>query len=82
VATDDRQVLVTGTAPAPATFRIPGNGQLRPKAVFASFDGTGAAGTFLPALKIISDAGEVVGVYPTDTAVAAGASASVSWFPI
>jgi hypothetical protein len=60
---------------------VPGNGQIRPKTIFATFDGTGAAGDFLPALKIISDAGFVVGIYPADTAVVAGASADVSWFP-
>jgi len=81
VATDDQQVLVTGQADAPASFRVPGNGQIQPKAVYASFDGTSAVGDFLPALKIISDGGETVGVYPTETAVVAGASADVSWFP-
>ena len=81
MATDDQQVLVTGQANAPATFRIPGNGQIRPKAVFATFDGTGASAAFLPALKVISDGGETVGVYPTSSSVAAGASADVSWFP-
>jgi hypothetical protein len=79
--TADVQVLVTGTAAAPATFTIPGNGQLQPKAIFASYDGSGAGGNFLPALKIISDGGELVGIYPTDTQVVAGASADVSWFP-
>lgn len=81
MATDDVQVLVTGQADAPATFTIPGNGQLQPKAIFASYDGTSAGGDFLPAIKIISDGGETVGVYPTATTVVAGASADVSWFP-
>lgn len=81
MATDDQQVLVTGAASAPASFRIPGNGQIQPKAVFASYDGTGAAGDFVPALKIISDGGETVGIYPTESPVVAGASADVSWFP-
>ncbi len=81
MATDDQQILVTGGAATPAHFTIPGNGQIRPKAVFASFDGTSAGVAFLPALKIISDGGETVGIYPTDTTVAAGASADVSWFP-
>jgi hypothetical protein len=80
VATDDLQVLVTGNATAPATFTVPGNGQIRPKAVFASFDGTGAGGDFQPALKVTSDGGELVGIYPCSTTVTAGASADVSWF--
>lgn len=80
MATDDRQVLVTGTAPAPATFTIPGNGQVRPKTIFATFDGTNAASAFLPCIKITSDGGELVGVYPAPS-VAAGGSAEASWFP-
>jgi hypothetical protein len=81
VATDDQQILVTGQAAAPAQFKIPGNGQVQPKAVFAHYDGTGAGGAFLPALKVVSDAGETVGIYAGDTQIAAGASADVSWFP-
>lgn len=54
---------------------------MQPKAVFAHYDGTGAAGAFLPALKVISDGGETVGIYPTQIPIAAGGSAEVSWFP-
>jgi hypothetical protein len=81
VATDDTQRLVTGSEAAPASFEVPGNGQIRPKAIYATFDGSAAGAEFLPALKITSDAGELVGVYATDSSVAAGASADVSWFP-
>lgn len=80
MATDDQQVLVTGTASAPTHFTIPGNGQIRPKSVFAHYDGTGAAGAFVPALKIKSDGGELVAICPTTQTVAAGGSAAVSWF--
>ena len=78
--TDDQQILVAGTAPVPADWLVPGNGQIKPKVVNAVFDGTGAAGDFLPTLEIVSDAGVVVGRYPAP-AVVAGASAEVSWFP-
>lgn len=81
MATDDQQILVTGTAATPASHTIPGNGQIQPKAIFATYDGTSAVGTYKPALKIISDGGELVGIYPTDTSIAAGGSANVSWFP-
>jgi hypothetical protein len=81
VATDDIQRLVTGSAPAPAQFTIPGNGQMQPKTIFASYDGTGAGSPFIPALKITSDGGKLVGVYAATTTVAAGGSADVSWFP-
>jgi hypothetical protein len=81
MATDDVQRLVTGVASTPAHFTVPGNGQIQPKAIFATFDGTGAAGAFLPTMKIISDGGETIVICPTPTQVVAGASADVSWFP-
>lgn len=83
MATDDQQVLVTGQAAAPATFTVPGNGQITPRAVYAHFDGTAAAGSYKPALKITSDGGKLVGIYPISAAdtLAAGVSAEVSWFP-
>lgn len=80
MATDDKQILVAGTAPTPADFLIPGNGQIQPKAVNAVFDGSGAASAFLPTLEIVSDAGVVVARCPAPS-VAAGGSAEVSWFP-
>jgi len=80
VPTDDQQVLVTGQAAAPAGFLVPGNGQIKPKAMNAVFDGSGAAGAFLPTLEIVSDAGIVVARCPAPS-VAAGGSAEVSWFP-
>lgn len=79
--TDDQQVLVAGIASAPATFTIPGNGQIQPKAIYAVFDGANAGSPFYPALKIVSDGGEVVGIYPTCGTIAAGGTAAVSWFP-
>ncbi len=80
MATDDQQVLVVGQAAAPTHTTIPGSGQIQPKAIFATFDGTAAGGSFLPAIKITSDGGELVGIYPAPTVVAGG-SADVSWFP-
>lgn len=81
MATDDQQILVTGTAPAPATWLVPGNGQITPRSVFAHYDGSAAAASFFPTLKVISDAGQTVGIYRCAIAVAAGGSADVSWFP-
>lgn len=78
--TDDIQIQVAGTAPVPLDYRIPGNGQLRPKAINATYDGSGAAGAFLPTIEIVSDGGVVVARCPASS-VAAGASAEVSWFP-
>ncbi len=80
MATDDQQVLVVGQAAAPTHTVIPGNGQIRPKCIYAHYDGTAAAGAFVPALKITSDGGEFVGWCPASTTVVAGASAEVTWF--
>lgn len=79
--TDDQQVLVTGTAPAPAHFTIPGSGQIRPKTIFAFYEGQSSGSPYLPALKITSDGGELIGIYTPCSPVAAGGSAAVTWFP-
>lgn len=79
MATDDQQVLVAGTASAPCSFTVPGNGQIRPKTVRAVYDGSAAA-TFVPVLRIVSDGGVIVSEAPGPT-IAAGGSAAVTWFP-
>lgn len=81
MATDDRQILVVGQEATPAAWLVPGNGQVTPRSVFAHYNGTSAASAFVPALKIVSDGGETVGIYPCATSIVAGASADVSWFP-
>jgi len=81
VAPADVQILGTGSKAAPLDYVLPSGSELVLKAVRADFNGAGAASAFLPALEIISDAGHSVGVYPTDVAVAAGGSASVSFAP-
>lgn len=81
MATDDQQILVVGQASAPAAFIVPGNGQVRPKSIFAHYDGTAATVPFVPAIKIVSDGGETVGIYPCEATVAAAGSADLSWFP-
>lgn len=81
MATDDQQVLVTGVEAAPASFVVPGSGQIRPKTIYAKYIGAGVGSSYIPALKITSDGGELIGIYPAFGAVAAGASANVTWFP-
>lgn len=76
----DPQFNPLGSESAPADWVLPGSLELTPKVVFASFDGTSAAGSFLPCLELIDDSGRVVGSFPTTTQVAAGASADVTWF--
>lgn len=80
MATDDRQIFVTGTASAPAHWTVPGNGQIRPKTILASFDGSHAGSPYVPTIKITSDGGELVGIYPACQPIAAGGSAVTTWF--
>jgi hypothetical protein len=50
--------------------------------VNADFDGSGAAGDYLPCVTIVSDAGEVVArAVDQGVKVTAGSDAEVSWFP-
>lgn len=76
----DRQFAPLGTENAPAGWTLPTGLEIAPKIVYASFDGSGAAGTFLPCLRLISDSGHVAAECVATTQVAAGASADASWF--
>jgi len=77
----DAQIHPTGVEPTPARYLVPQSAELLLKGVFAKFDGSGAAGDFQPLLRIISDAGSTSIEAVSDTTVAAGASADVTWFP-
>jgi hypothetical protein len=77
----DEQIHPTGTVAVPADYKIPPTAELLLKNAYAHFDGSGAAGSFLPLVRIISDAGSVVVEAVADTTIAAGASADASWFP-
>lgn len=79
MATDDQQIVVTGQGAAPQDFKISGTGEIRPKAIRAVYNGTGAASGFLPVIEIISDGGVIV-AQAIAGQIAAGGSAEVSWF--
>jgi hypothetical protein len=75
--------VITRDELAPAPFEIPlgANDAFEPLSAFAHFDGTAAAGAFLPCLTYYTQDGKVFArAFPADD-VAAGASADVSWFP-
>lgn len=76
----DRQFAVGGQESAPASWTLPEALEIIPKTAYASYDGSGAAGSFVPCLRIISDSGHVALEAVAATTVAAGASADVSWF--
>jgi hypothetical protein len=77
----DVQVRPIGTESCPADAVIPQSSEWIVKAVYASFDGTGAAGDFKPLVRVKSDAGLIVAESAQDTTVAAAGSADCSWFP-
>ena len=77
----DRQFKVGGMQSCPADWTLPASLQIILKTAYASFNGSGAASSFLPCLRIKSDSGDVAFEAVAQTQVAAGASADVTWFP-
>lgn len=77
----DIALLAPGVAAAPEGYQIPGAQEIIVKAVTATYDGTDAAGDFVPTLQVIAPNGTILASCPTSTALVAGASADVSWFP-
>lgn len=70
-----------GVGPAPQLYEVPNAQEIIPKSVRATFDGTLAGSAFFPTVRIVSDGGVIVAEVATDTSVAAGASASVTFAP-
>lgn len=77
----DRQILVAGTASAPAFYEVPGSQEIEPLVVNATFDGSAATSGFLPTIEVISDGGIVIARVPALTEVQAGGSAEVTFAP-
>lgn len=77
----DISILQPAVAAVPTGFTIAGAQEIVLKGVTASFDGTGAAGAFVPAVQVVNPAGVIVGTYTLGQTLAAGALADVSWFP-
>lgn len=77
----DTPILDASVASAPKSYVVAGAQEIILKGVTASFNGSGAAGSYVPAVQIIDPGGNVVGTYTLGSTLAAGASADVSWFP-
>lgn len=73
-------IVSSAVAAAPKDYTVPQAQEIIPLAVTAAMDGTGAASTFFPALQLLAPDGTVMWT-AIGQAVAAGASADVSWFP-
>lgn len=77
----DVTIAATGSTSAPLSYTVAGAQEIIIRSLFASFDGTGAAGAFLPCVQVVSPAGQVVIEAITDASVAAGSSADVTFAP-
>lgn len=78
----DVQIAHPVNTAIPSSYVVKDAVELRLKAVNADFNGAGAAGTYLPCVTILSDAGLVIArAVDQGVSVAAGSDAEVSWFP-
>lgn len=73
-------INVAGDPSTPLEYVVPGSTAFIPRAASCSFDGTGAAGTFVPVMRWLAQNGDVIGRYIAPQ-VAAGDTADVSWAP-
>lgn len=65
------------------TYTVPGADTIEPLAASVTFDGTGAASSFLPCLSFYSQSGNLLSrTFPPGVQVLAGASAEVSYLPL
>lgn len=76
-----QQYVPLGQSNAPAGWVLPDTLDLVLETVFAHFDGSGAGGSYLPTLQILSDSGHTIAEIPMDASVAAGASVEATWAP-
>lgn len=77
----DSAILASQVQATPNGYTLPSGQELILKSVKASYDGTGAAGSFVPVLQVVAPGGAIIGEYPLGQTLAAGASADISWFP-
>ena len=77
----DVAIRASASAAVPRDYTIPGAQELLPKSVRAVLDGTSAGSSWYPCLQFLEPGGNVMVNAVSTTAVAAGASADVSWFP-
>lgn len=69
-----------GTSAAPLTYNVAVGDEFDLMAAFASFDGTGAGSSWVPALQVLAPSGAVM-VSTIGATVAAGGSADVTFAP-
>lgn len=78
----DISILDPAVHAAPKGYTVKGAQEIILRCVSGSFDGTSAAGSFVPAVQVVDPSGFIVGTYVLGSTLVAGASADVSWFPL
>jgi hypothetical protein len=76
----DQVLTRDGPVAVPMDYVVPQGGELLPLMVTATVDGTSAASPFYACVQAIAPSGRVMGTAISES-IAAGASASVTWFP-
>lgn len=75
----DDTLVRQGPEPVPFDVPVPQGGELLPKVVRATIDGSGAGAAFYAAVQVLDPNNNVKGTYVSPQ-IAAGASADVTWF--
>jgi hypothetical protein len=66
---------------APSTYQLAAGEAFEPESVTATFDGSGAAGSFMPTLSVYAQSGELIARSPA-ASLSAGDSAEVTFAPL
>lgn len=75
------QLKVPQTEAVPLSYQVPGAQLIELQAVYGEFDGSGAAGSYLPAVEILSQDGLRMMLCPVSSSVAAGSDADATFGP-
>jgi len=77
----DISILNPATGSGSSDYKIAGALEIIIRSVTASFDGTAAGQSYVPAVQVLDPSGFIVGTFPAGSTLAAGASADATWFP-
>jgi hypothetical protein len=79
----DSAILAAGGNDAPLSYLVPGASAIRIKQIHVAYVDNGAAGDWLPAVRIVSDSSHTMGLASDQgVKVTAGSDADVSFFPV
>jgi hypothetical protein len=80
VAAADAIIARQGPVAAPLDYKVPAGAALIPPCITASFDGTAAAGSYVPVVQILTPDGLVLARAVLQQSIPAAEDADVSWF--